>query len=134
MYKRGLPRGLALVMRNLAANRQESRPETEMGDDGKVGQKLKGNPPRHSGCRGLQMLKQVSAWMVHRSQHGCKPSIQFIFLTKWVVGGGVGCGGGGGGVGMTDDAADILFQSFLQEALVSSSGTDRDVHSLMLSS
>ena len=34
---------------------------------------------------------------------------------------------------MRDDSAEILFQSFLQEALVSSSGTDRDVHSLILS-
>ena len=32
-----------------------------------------------------------------------------------------------------DDSAEILFQSFLQEALVSSSGTERDVHSLVLS-
>ena len=34
---------------------------------------------------------------------------------------------------MRDDSAEILFQSFLQEALVSSSGMDSDVHSLMLS-
>ena len=34
---------------------------------------------------------------------------------------------------MRDDSAEILFESFLQEAIVSSSGTDRDVHSLMLS-
>ena len=33
---------------------------------------------------------------------------------------------------MRDDSAEILFQSFLQEALVSSSGMGRDVHSLML--
>ena len=33
---------------------------------------------------------------------------------------------------MGDDSAEILFQSFLQEALVSSSGMGRDVHSLML--
>ena len=32
-----------------------------------------------------------------------------------------------------EDSAKILFQSFSQEAIVSSSGTDRDVHSLMLS-
>ena len=32
-----------------------------------------------------------------------------------------------------DDSAEILFQSFLQEALVSSPGMGRDVHSLMLS-
>ena len=30
---------------------------------------------------------------------------------------------------MKDDSAEILFQSFLQEAIVSSSGTGRDVHS-----
>ena len=34
---------------------------------------------------------------------------------------------------MKDDSAEILFQSFLQEALVSSSGIGRDVHSLMWS-
>ena len=34
---------------------------------------------------------------------------------------------------MRDDSADIPFQSFLQEAPVSSSGKGRDVHSLMLS-
>ena len=31
-----------------------------------------------------------------------------------------------------DYSAEILFQSFLQEAMVSSSGIGRDVHSLML--
>ena len=34
---------------------------------------------------------------------------------------------------MRDDSAEILFQSFLQETLMSSSGMGRDVHSLMLS-
>ena len=34
---------------------------------------------------------------------------------------------------MSDDSAEILFQSFPQEALVSSSGMGRDVHSLILS-
>ena len=34
---------------------------------------------------------------------------------------------------MREDSAEILFQSFLQEALVSSSGMGRDVHFLMLS-
>ena len=34
---------------------------------------------------------------------------------------------------MTDDSTGILFQSFLQKALVSCSGMGRDVHSLMLS-
>ena len=33
---------------------------------------------------------------------------------------------------MRDDSAEILFQFFLQEALASSSGMGRDVHSLML--
>ena len=49
-------------------------------------------------------------------------SLRFSPLTDWVVGGN-----------MTDDSAEILFQSFLQEALVSSPGMGRDVHSLMLS-
>ena len=34
---------------------------------------------------------------------------------------------------MRDDSAEILFQSFQQEALMGSSGMGRDVHSLMLS-
>ena len=34
---------------------------------------------------------------------------------------------------MTDDSAEILFLSFLQEALVGSAGMGSDVHSLMLS-
>ena len=34
---------------------------------------------------------------------------------------------------MRDNSAEILFQPFLQEAIVNSSGMDRDVHSLMLS-
>ena len=34
---------------------------------------------------------------------------------------------------MRDDPAEILFQTFLQEALVSSSGMGRDVQSWMLS-
>ena len=34
---------------------------------------------------------------------------------------------------MRDDSAEILLQSFLQEALVGSFGTGRYVHSLMLS-
>ena len=33
---------------------------------------------------------------------------------------------------MGDDSAEILFRSFLQEDLVSSSGIGRDVHPLML--
>ena len=54
--------------------------------------------------------------------------------------------GGEGGVGsvqsldrlgrrgnMMDDSAEILSQPFVQEGLLSSSGTGRDVHSLMLS-
>ena len=39
----------------------------------------------------------------------------------------------GWGGGMMDDSAEIFFQSFLQEALVSSSGMGKDVHFLMLS-
>ena len=35
--------------------------------------------------------------------------------------------------GMMDDSAEILFQSFLLEVLVSGSGMGRDVHSLMSS-
>ena len=35
---------------------------------------------------------------------------------------------------MRHDSAQILFQAFLQEAIVSSSGVGRDVHSLTLSS
>ena len=35
---------------------------------------------------------------------------------------------------MKDDPAEILFQSFLQEAHVSSSGIGRDAHSSMFSS
>ena len=34
---------------------------------------------------------------------------------------------------MRDDSAEILFQSFLREAMVSSSGMGRDGHSLTLS-
>ena len=34
---------------------------------------------------------------------------------------------------VTDDSAEVFFQSFLQEALVSSSGIDRNIHCLMLS-
>lgn len=34
---------------------------------------------------------------------------------------------------MRDNSAEILFQSFLREAMVSSSGVDRDLHSLTLS-
>ena len=33
---------------------------------------------------------------------------------------------------MRDDSAEIIFRSFLQEALVSNSGMSRDVHSLVL--
>ena len=49
-------------------------------------------------------------------------SLQFSALTDWVAWGD-----------MRDGSAEILFQSFLQTALVSSSGTGRGVHSLMLS-
>ena len=43
------------------------------------------------------------------------------------------CVGGGGGEGGGRDSAEILFQSFLQEALVSRFGKGGDVHSLMMS-
>ena len=49
-------------------------------------------------------------------------SVQINPLTDWVVGGDMG-----------DESAEILFQSFLQEALVNSSGMGRDVHFLMMS-
>ena len=47
----------------------------------------------------------------------------------WLGVGGVGVGEGGA----WHDPAEILFQSFLLETIVSSSGMGRDVHSLMLS-
>ena len=46
-------------------------------------------------------------------------SLQFSPLTDWVVGGD-----------KRDDSAETFFQSLVQEALVSSSGTGRYVHSL----
>ena len=48
---------------------------------------------------------------------GCK-AVQFSPLTKRLI---------------TDDSAEILFQSFLQETIVSSSGMSREVHSFMSS-
>ena len=51
-----------------------------------------------------------------------KNKVQFSPLNDGVIGGD-----------MRDNSAEILFQSFLQEALVSSSGMGRNVHSLMLS-
>ena len=48
--------------------------------------------------------------------------VQFSPLTDWVV-----------GRDMEDDSVEILVQSLLQEAIVSSSCMDRDVHSLILS-
>ena len=53
-------------------------------------------------------------------------SVQFCPLIQWV--GGMGEGGD-----MRDNSAEIFLQSFLQEALVSSSVMRRDVHSFMLS-
>ena len=47
---------------------------------------------------------------------------QFSSLADWVIGGN-----------MRDDPAEILSQSFLQEAIVSSSGMGRGVHSLTFS-
>ena len=52
-------------------------------------------------------------------------SVQSGTLTDSVV--------GGGGGDMTDDSADILFQSFLQQAVVSTSGMGRAVHFLTMS-
>ena len=49
-------------------------------------------------------------------------SVLVSALTDWVVEGD-----------MRDKSAEVLFQPFLQEALVSSFGMGRDVHSLMLS-
>ena len=49
-------------------------------------------------------------------------SVRFSPLTDWVVVGDV-----------RDDSAEILFQSYLQETLVSSSGMGRDVFCLMFS-
>ena len=54
--------------------------------------------------------------------------VQFSPLAIWVMEGVCVCVCGGGG--MKDDAAEILFQSFLQEATVSSSGMGRGVLSL----
>ena len=34
---------------------------------------------------------------------------------------------------MRDDSAEVLYQSFLREAILSSSGMDKDIHSLTLS-
>ena len=48
--------------------------------------------------------------------------VQFSPLTNWVIGGY-----------MREDSAEILIQSFQQEAFVSTSGIGRDVHFLMLS-
>ena len=50
--------------------------------------------------------------------------VQFNPLTVWVV---------WRTWHLTDDSAKILFQCFLQEATVSSSGMGRDIHSLTLS-
>ena len=52
-------------------------------------------------------------------------SVQFRPLINWVL--------GGWGRDIIDDSAEILFQSSLREAIVSSSGMDRDVLSLTLS-
>ena len=54
-------------------------------------------------------------------------SVQLGPLTSWVVGGGKG-----GGEVMMDSSTEILFQSFLQKAVVSSSSFGRNVHSLTL--
>ena len=51
--------------------------------------------------------------------------VHFSLLTDWVV--------GGGWWDMREDFAEILFQSFLQEAIVSSSDMGKDVSPVMLS-
>ena len=60
-----------------------------------------------------------------------KQSVQFSPLTDWIVGEVCVCVGGGGGP--RDTSGEVLFQSFLREAIVRSSGIGRDVHSLRLS-
>ena len=55
---------------------------------------------------------------------GITLGVQFSPLTDLVVGGGRG--------DMRDDSAEIFVQSFLREAIVSSSGMDMDVHSVTL--
>ena len=62
-----------------------------------------------------------SGFQVHSASPFPLSSVQFSSLTDWVV------RGGGAGVDVRDDSAEILLQSFLQEALVSSSGSGRDV-------
>ena len=70
----------------------------------------------------LHSLQSYMAWRVqttffwHFSLHFS--SVQSF---DWL-----GCSGD-----MRDDSAEILFQPFLQEALVSSSGTGKDVHSML---
>ena len=56
--------------------------------------------------------------------HPDESPVQISPLTYWVI--------GGGGY-KRDNSAEIPFQFFLQDTLVSSSGMGRDVHSLMLS-
>ena len=60
-----------------------------------------------------------------RRDHPDESPVQFSPLTSWVI-------MGGGGYSR-DNSAEIPFQSFLQDTLVSSSGMGRDVHSLMMS-
>ena len=70
---------------------------------------------------GFRLAKAISA-------EGRRSTVQFSSiqsLTDWVM--------GGRGGDMKDDSAESLFQSVLQEALVSGSGTGRDVHFLKLS-
>ena len=42
-------------------------------------------------------------------------------------------GGGEGGEGMKGDSDEILFQSFVRQAIMCSSGMDKDAHPWMLS-
>ena len=63
----------------------------------------------------------------------CGSSVQFSSVHFHDRLGRLGEVGGGGAEDMRDDSAEILFQSFLHEALVNGSGVGSDVHSLKLS-
>ena len=71
-------------------------------------------------------LGPISVFLTWNSLRPCWmfSSVQFSPMTNWEV---------GGGVNKRDDSPEILFQSFMQEALVRNSGVGRNVHSLMLS-
>ena len=63
----------------------------------------------------------------------CAPQSMFSSARFSSVANRLGRRGRGGGGERRDDVTEILFQSFLQEALVRSFGMGRDVHSLTLS-